>query len=195
MPIGAGGIARFIAAELILSPVQVALETVGDAAGLLRMRVSAAQGHGVNKYGGRRSRGSGGYSRESCENESGELRERPEYSAEQRTCQLHRPSYCQWRLWRWLRVERSFSEAFMCRTFPFYTLSDREFVTEKHSTIRRMLRRSGCIIYSPTFNKVMISKGPLFLFYITRDVPSIIRNVGGKTVDTTMLSTPPSSRP
>jgi len=132
------------------------------------MRVSAAQGHGVNKYGGRRSRGSGGYSRESCENESGELRERPEYLAEQRTCQLHRPSYCQWRLWRWLRVERSFSEAFMCRTFPFYTLSDREFVTEKYSTFRRMLRRSGCIIHSPTFNKVMISKGLLFLFYITQ---------------------------
>jgi len=64
--------------------------------------------------------------------------------------------------------EKLFSEAFMCRTFPFYTLSDREFVTEKYSTIRRMLRRSGCIIYSPTFNKVMISKGLLFLFYITQ---------------------------
>jgi len=50
IPIGAGGIESFIAAELILTSVQVASETVGDGAGLLRMRVSTTQAHGVNKY-------------------------------------------------------------------------------------------------------------------------------------------------
>jgi len=101
----------------------------------------------------------GGYSGESCENESGELGERREYFAEQRTCQFNIQTFI-----ILVVLERNYLlKGLSVERVHFIRSLIAKLLQRKYSAVRCMLRRSGysirCSNYCPNHDIVFDTWG------------------------------------